>query len=187
MANGRQSKKGSAERDGGTFLALPNVVLDSHAYRNLSFPAKALLTEIGRQINPQISNNGRLLCSMSFLSLRGWTSPSTINRAKKELIRSKLIYETVKGCRPNKASWYAVTWLSINKHLCGYDTGAVAGFLRSGYMNDPFKNAVLSTPTVLVDNSIATYSVLETPPPSIFPIAVSPLLSPPPSISPVHL
>ena len=35
--------------------------------------------------------------------------------------------------RPNKASWFAVTWLPLDKIL-GYDPGAEQGFIRSAYL-----------------------------------------------------
>jgi hypothetical protein len=84
-------------------------------------------------------NNGRLLASTKFLKNRGWNSADVIHRAKLELIEAELIYETVKGHRPNKASWYAVTWYPLDK-LNGYDVGAEKTFVRSAYRkNDGIK------------------------------------------------
>lgn len=138
MANGRNSGKGPARyRDQGRFLALPFSVIDSDAYRNLSHPARSLLVEIDRQYG--FDNNGRLLASYAYLRKRGWTSADTITRAKRELLAAGFIHETVKGCRPNKASWYAVTWRSLDR-LKGYDEGAVESFVRSAYVkNVPLK------------------------------------------------
>jgi len=50
------------------------------------------------------------------------------------------IYETVKGYRPNKASWYAPTWMRLDK-LNGYDEGASMCFERSAYR---WKNPLIS-------------------------------------------
>jgi hypothetical protein len=127
----RGSKKGSG-RDGGGFVALPWTVLDCPAYSLLSHPAKSLLMEFARQFVRD--NNGRLLASGKYLSKRGWKSADVIQRAKRELIEAGFIYETVKGHRPNKASWYAITWQDLDRHP-NYDAGAFEGWreARSGY------------------------------------------------------
>ena len=120
----------STERDGATFLALPHCVLDSEAYKRLSHPAKCLLIDIASQLRG--GNNGRLLASFAHLRQRGWNSADVISRAKAKLLMEGFIHETVKGCRPNKASWYAVTWIHLDK-LKGYDYGAEGSFVRSAY------------------------------------------------------
>ena len=78
------------------------------------------------------NNNGRLLASSSYLRKRGWNSPDVITRAKRELLKAGFIFETVMGHRPNKASWYAITWQSLD-NLKGYDVGAKELFRRSAY------------------------------------------------------
>lgn len=131
MANGRnKGAKGDSGRDAGGFIALPWSVVDSPAYQALGHPAKALLTEIARQFVRD--NNGRLLCSMAYMGTRGWKSADVVQRAKNELIAAGFIYETAKGQRPNKASWYAVTWRTLDRHP-NYDAGAVEGFVRGAY------------------------------------------------------
>ena len=124
--------KKSSGRDGGSFVALPWSVLDCSSYRLLSYPAKSLLFEFARQYVRD--NNGRLLATGKYLAKRGWKSADVIHRAKNELLAAGFIYETVKGCRPNKASWYAITWQNLDKHH-GYDAGAFVGWreARSGY------------------------------------------------------
>lgn len=121
-------------RDSGGFVALPWSVLDCSAYRGLSHPARSLLIEFARQYVRD--NNGRLLASTKFLKNRGWNSADVIHRAKRELLEAGLIYETVKGHRPNKASWYAITWQGLDKDS-RYDAGAWEGWkhARSGYKN----------------------------------------------------
>lgn len=139
MARGRTTKKGSTGRDSGGFIALPWSVMDTPSYKALSHPARSLLLEIARQF--VIDNNGRLLCSRRYLLSRGWNSNDTINRAKTELIEKGFIFETVKGRRPKRASWYAVTWYTLDK-IPGYDAGAEKGFERSAYAkNSTQKNA----------------------------------------------
>lgn len=126
------SKRGKADsgRDAGGFVALPWSVLDSPAFKALSHTARSLLLELARQFVRD--NNGRLLASRAYLKKRGWASAGVIDRAKHELIEAGLIFETVKGHRPNKASWYAVTWRTLDRHP-DYDPGALAGFERGAY------------------------------------------------------
>jgi hypothetical protein len=142
MANGRNKvSKGSSGRDAGGFIALPWSVLDCPAYRSLSMHARALLMEVARQFVRD--NNGRLLLSRAYMATRGWKSSDMLNKAKRELLEGGFIHETVKGHRPNKASWYAITWQTLDRHP-GYDAGAVETFPRSAFLkNAPLKNAVL--------------------------------------------
>lgn len=131
MANGRsEGTKGSTGRDSGGFIAIPWSVMDSPAYARLSHPARALLLELARQFVRD--NNGRMLASAAYLSKRGWSSADVITRAKRQLLAEGFIFETVKGCRPNKASWYAVTWMPLDR-LQGYDAGTLEAFKRSAY------------------------------------------------------
>lgn len=146
MANGRNPKRKGHDtsRDQGGFIALPWAVLDCPAYGRLSHPARGLLLEIARQFVRD--NNGRLLASRAYLSKRGWKSADTITNAKRELLESGFIFQTVMGHRPNKASWYAVTWRSLDK-LPGYDVGTYETFNRGAYQqNIPLKNASLRPP-----------------------------------------
>lgn len=165
MSNGRNKRqKGDSGRDGGGFAALPWSVLDSPAYTRLSHPAKALLMEFARQFIRD--NNGRLLCSTAYLRPRGWKSADVIHRAKVELVAAGFIHETVRGHRPNKASWYAVTWRSLDKIL-GYDHGAAESFERSKYRkDDPLKNASLSPSDGIGKPSIVPSPGIGKPPPS---------------------
>lgn len=139
MANKRNPKKGDPGRDGGGFVALPWTVLDCPAYRALSHPAKALLMEFARQYVRD--NNGRLLASRAYLKERGWRSTDVITRATRELIEAGFIHQTVMGHRPNKASWFAVTWRTLDK-IPGYDPGAGTNFMQGAYR----KNAPLKPP-----------------------------------------
>ena len=131
MANGRnKNRKGDSGRDSGGFIALPWSVLDCTAYGRLSHPAKALLFELARQFVRD--NNGRMLLSRAYLATRGWKSADVIQRAKTELLQSGFIFQTVMGHRPNKASWFAVTWRALDK-LPGYDAGSERCFERGAY------------------------------------------------------
>lgn len=137
MANGRNlGKKRDTGRDPGGFVALPWSVLDSAAYMGLSPTAKALLMEVARQYHRD--DNGRMRLSRAYLATRGWFSAGAIQQAKAELIAAALIFETVKGCRPNKASWYAVTWRLLDR-LPGYDMDTEKAFERGAYRKTPAK------------------------------------------------
>lgn len=182
MSNGRnKNRKGESGRDGGGFVALPWAVLDCLAYSRLSAHARALLLEVARQYVRD--NNGRLLLSRDYMKARGWKSHDTLGKAKRELLEGGFIHETVKGHRPNKAGWYAVTWQTLDRHP-GYDPGAVESFKRSAYReNTPLKNAVLSPPHGTAKAVIGPPHGLETQPasPSHGPMEeVLPTLSSPP-------
>jgi hypothetical protein len=132
----RTNNKRDSGRDAGGFVALPWCVLDSAAYAGLSHPARSLLVEFARQFVRD--NNGRLLASDAYLAKRGWFSAGVIQKAKQELMATGFIHETVMGHRPNKASWYAITWQTLDK-IPGYDVGAAETFKRSAYRTSPAK------------------------------------------------
>lgn len=148
MANGRGNPKRKGKdsgRDPGGFVALPWSVLDCAAYHALSHPAKALLMEFARQFVR--NNNGALTAERKRLAERGWRSVDVIVRAKQELIDAGFIFETVKGQRPNKASWYALTWQPLDG-LPGFDEGAAAAFRRSAYMHSEQPRALVNREAV---------------------------------------
>lgn len=137
MGTTASRSKRDTGRDGGGFVAVPWSVLDCAAYARLSHPARGLLMEFARQFVRD--NNGRLLASGAYLAKRGWTSVDVITRAKRELLEAGFIFETVKGQRPNKASWYAVTWRSLDKSKA-YDFSAEGAFERGAYLkSSPLK------------------------------------------------
>lgn len=120
-------------------MALPWTVLDCSAYRSLSMHARALLFEVARQFVRD--NNGSLLLSRAYMAERGWNSVDMLTKAKRELLEAGFIYETVKGQRPNKASWYAVTWRALDPNP-KYDVGASQGFKRGAYATGSACNIV---------------------------------------------
>lgn len=134
MANGRNTgtkhSKGDTGRDGGGFIALPWSVMDCVAYAHLSMHARALLLEVARQFVRD--NNGRMLLSRAYMATRGWKSVDMLTKAKRELLEGGFIFQTVMGHRPNKASWYAMTWRKLDK-LPGYDDGASELFRQGAY------------------------------------------------------
>lgn len=162
---GREKRKGDSGRDAGGFAAIPWTVFDSPAYARLSHPAKALLMEFARQFVRD--NNGKLLCSMAHLRPRGWKSSDVVHRAKSELLQAGFIHETCKGQRPSRASWYAVTWRTLDRHV-GYDHGTIESFERGAFR----KNTSLSPPPGIGVASTAPSPGIGKPPPSPSPGAV---------------
>lgn len=133
MALGKKRSKGDSGRVAGGFVALPWAVLDCPAWQRLSHPARSLLLELARQLGPD--NNGRLLASGAYLSKRGWKSNDVINRALRELVEAKFLHQTVQGHRPNKASWFAVTWHKLGDRD-SFDVGTAETFRRGAFMDD---------------------------------------------------
>lgn len=116
------NKKNKADRDGTTFLALPHVVMESEAFKTLQGQPLKLLLDIAMQLSS--TNNGRLSASWRYLSeKRGWTSKSSLRRSLDILEERGLIFCTRKGRLPNKAAWYAVTWLGLH-HSTEMDCGS---------------------------------------------------------------
>lgn len=105
-----------SRREEGAFLAIPMAFLTSEVYRNLSRPAKVLLLDMGAQYSLSEPNNGRLIATMNKLRSRGWKSEVTLLKARKELEDAKVIVETRKGGFPNRATWYALTFFSLDHH-----------------------------------------------------------------------
>jgi hypothetical protein len=131
MANGRNMK---ASKKGGKsinepFAVVPKSALFSDAFLALNKVERALLFEFMAQYTGK--NNGRLLCSVKKLKSRGYTSSDTLFRAKKVLLIAGFIFETVKGHRPNWASWYALTWRPLD-YDDRYDAGVAAAFREAG-------------------------------------------------------
>lgn len=120
-------------RMAGGFVAVPWVVLDSPAWQGLSHPARSLLMEMARQLG--VNNNGQLLASGAYLRKRGWTSNDVISRALRELVAVGFLHQTVQGHRPNKASWYAITWLRLGADEDKFDPGTEASFRRGAFMD----------------------------------------------------
>lgn len=75
--------------------------------------ARALLLEVARQFVRD--NKGRLLLSRAYMEGRSWVSADMLSKAKREFLEGRFIHKTVKGHRPNKASWYAITWQTMDR------------------------------------------------------------------------
>jgi len=151
--------KSKHNRDGGRFLALPHVVMESEAFKSLTGHQIKLLLDIAMQLTVNNSNNGRLSASWRYLSEeRGWTSKSTIRRCLTVLEARGLIFCTRKGRMPNVAAWYAVTWVPLHHHV-GMDVGPQS-LPRGEYSRWVPQNAVSCPKSVLIGKSIGPKSVL---------------------------
>jgi len=115
MSIQNKKKLYSASRDDphGAVVLVPHYVLNSAAYKTLSGNGVRLMFDIAMQYNGT-TNNGSLLCSWRHMSkIRGWTSAGSLKNARDELLERKLIFMTVQGHRPNKASWYGICWCAL--------------------------------------------------------------------------
>lgn len=94
---------------------LPAVVLNHPDFIGLSYPAKALLLDVGAQYNG--FNNGDLCAAHSVLKERGWKSNDTRTRALNELLKARLLVQTKFGGLNAGPHLYALTWQPIDE--CG--------------------------------------------------------------------
>lgn len=123
-------KRNGEKCDGRTFVRLPNVVLQSPGYRMLGHAARALLIDIAMQYGGH--NNGKLTACAKYLRPLGWKSNNTVLRALRELQSCGLLIETRKGARPNRAAWFALSWLDLDQGT-GLDIDPKQ-FRRGAYM-----------------------------------------------------
>lgn len=149
MSNPKRFKGAKQKRAAGRFYALPAVVLQSRAYIALSSNAIRLMMDMLEQYRGD--DNGRLICTWAHMhEKRGWKSRDTLDKARAELLAVGFLFETVKGQRPNKASWYALTFFAIDPND-GYDVSPRA-FPYLAFADSPQipakKNASLTTPIV---------------------------------------
>lgn len=94
------------------YAAIEHRVIDSLAYADLTYSARALLTIMTRQLTKD--NNGHLQATHTYLKRFGF-SENTVTRGIAELISHGMICRTRSGGYQQGAAKYAVTWLSISK------------------------------------------------------------------------
>ena len=110
MADKRAKHKG--RKGSGPYLGILHSMIDSPAYISLSSWSAKLIMDLGRQYTG--FNNGDLCAPYSLMQHRGWNSPSTLNKALKELQDKGFITLTRQGGR-NRCNLYAVTWAKIDE------------------------------------------------------------------------
>lgn len=113
----KRQQQARHNRDGGRFLALPHVVMESEAFKSLTGHQVKMLLDVAMQLNAGNANNGRLTAGWKYLSEdRGWTSKNTVKRSLDALIERGLLFRTRIGRFPNTLAWYAVTWAPLHHH-----------------------------------------------------------------------
>lgn len=106
-------KGNRGKRDGKQFVLLPRVVIESPGYRQAGHTARSLLIDVALQYTG--FNNGKLVACAKYVAPIGWNSNATVLRAVRELLTCGLLIETRKGARPNKAAWFALSWLDLDQ------------------------------------------------------------------------
>ena len=94
------------------YAAIEHRVIDSPAYADLTYAARAVLLLLARQLT--LNNNGTLLAAFSYMKKFG-ISENTLSRAIRELIGHGLIYRTRVGGYQRGSALFAVTWLPVKK------------------------------------------------------------------------
>lgn len=115
MSRSRKPKNVSNSITYRGFFNLPNALLNSPDFINLSAKAVKLLIDMGEQYNGR--NNGDLCPSITLMKKRGWKSRDQLNKAKKELIERNWIEQTRQGGLNSGPNLYALTWQPIDE--CG--------------------------------------------------------------------
>ncbi len=93
------------------YAAIEHRVIDSPAYADLSFSARALLVLITRQLTKD--NNGHLHASFKWCRPYGLGSEHTLRDAIAELVSHGFVYRTRSHGANGAWARYAVTWLPI--------------------------------------------------------------------------
>lgn len=97
---------------GTKFVAVPNHVIESPGFSRLEHASVRILLLIATQYTGR--NNGKLVACRKFTEKYGIKSNNTLSRAVADLQINGLIFCTRKGARPNKASWYMLTWRPLD-------------------------------------------------------------------------
>jgi hypothetical protein len=126
--NHRSHRQGGRKNQSEPFIQISDLILSSEAYKDLGFSARSMLIEIVKYYNGR--NNGFIFISKDVLKARGF-SKNTATKALKELTSHGLIYMTRRGGNLNGGfSWYAVTWLPINR----MEGQHLDNFVRDAYL-----------------------------------------------------
>jgi hypothetical protein len=99
----------------GHFAGVPSNVMRHPDYINLGANSKVLLYEFALQYFGK--NNGKLCAVFSQMKLRGFKSETTLRKAIKGLLDSKLIVLTkvgMYGKGKRLPNYYAITWQPID-------------------------------------------------------------------------
>jgi hypothetical protein len=151
MYGKRRLKDNARKRGLGGYAPLMHRVIRSAEYIRLSRDAKSLLIDLLAQYTG--NNNGDFCLTWKRMKERGWRSPDTLNKARKELINAKFIVVSRQGGR-HCASLYAVTFYAIDECKGKHDIRSTFDPSDSWKVEDP------RTPLSDRDRSAATHPVL---------------------------
>ena len=101
--NGRQKKRGIAVN--GPWLPMPIDFLRSRACAELSPHGLKLLVDVLAMLGPNATRNGDLCLTHKLMSVRGWSSKSSLSAAISELQAHGLIVQTRQGSRLDCSLW----------------------------------------------------------------------------------
>lgn len=102
------------QREPGGYVPMAHCVLRSQSWSRLSPYAVKLLMDLLSRYSG--SNNGDLCATWSLMKMRGWRSPATLDKARRELLDGGWLKLARQGGR-NRASLYAVTMFNVDE--CG--------------------------------------------------------------------
>ena len=111
-------EKIKARRESGSFIPMPLAILQHPDIQELSPHGKALFLALLAQCRigaRSVDNNGDLSITYAMMKEKyGFRSPTTLNKAKKELLARDVIIETRKGGK-HCCSLFALTLFAINE------------------------------------------------------------------------
>jgi len=134
MARKNRYKENAAKRESGGFVPLTYVVIRSQVFTKLSPIAVKLLIDLLSQYKGD--NNGDFCATWSVMKARGWKSPTTLDKAKKELIIKGWIEVSKVGGR-NSPHLYAVTFFSVDDCKGKLDINPTASPKSTWRLNEP--------------------------------------------------
>lgn len=118
--NGRHKKRGIAVN--GPWLPLPIEFLRSRACAELSPHGLKLLVDMLSMLGPNATRNGDLCLTPKLMTVRGWSSKSSLSAAISELQDHGLIVQTRQGSRLDCSLW-AVTLYPLDCDIRKLDVG----------------------------------------------------------------
>ncbi len=122
----RRSKEPRKTSTKHPYAAIEHRVIDSPAYADLTFSARAILIQLARQLTKP-NNNGKLQAAHSYLQQYGF-SDNTVTRSIAELIEHGFVFRTRSGGFHQGAAQYAVTWLPLADRLDGLSCNSFKPF-----------------------------------------------------------
>lgn len=120
------------------YAAIEHRVIDSPAYADLSFSARALLVQLTRQLTVP-NNNGRLIAAHSYLCRYGF-SENTVSRGITELIGHGFVFRTRSGGFHRGAAMFAVTWVTLTENRDGLSCNSFKPFAWRDWAPDQKKS-----------------------------------------------